>query len=277
MNELKINNNKEQLTPIEIALQIDEDGRTTSRKLYEFLELDKSNYSRWVKKNIINNEFAEENNDYFALVIDDERDFNPNPTKDFKLSAEFAKKLAMGSHTLKGEEARNYFVQVEDKLKEITKTMRLVLSDKDKAILNIVNATSDIERANAISYYDKVVTKPLLDQLDKYERFLCEKTGMLTKAELAIKLDCKPQTLASKLKKAKVYTPTSQISADFLKRYPNEKLIIECDNVYKDKNGNEHTKSGFQWTFSGAKTVVDYLVELDMVSFTENNGFKLKE
>ena len=79
------------------------------------------------------------------------------------------------------------------------------------------------------------------------------------------------------MKKAKVYTPTSQISADFLKRYPNEKLIIECDNVYKDKNGKEHIQHGFQWTFVGAKFVVDYLVELDMVGFTENNGFKLKE
>lgn len=33
-------------TPIEIALGIDENGMTTARKLYEFLGMDKSNYSR---------------------------------------------------------------------------------------------------------------------------------------------------------------------------------------------------------------------------------------
>lgn len=33
-------------TPIEIALQIDDDGYTTSKKLYEWLELDQSHYSR---------------------------------------------------------------------------------------------------------------------------------------------------------------------------------------------------------------------------------------
>ena len=41
-------------TPIEIALQIDKDGMTTLSKLYDFLEINPSNYSRWCRKNIIN-------------------------------------------------------------------------------------------------------------------------------------------------------------------------------------------------------------------------------
>ena len=45
-------------TPIEIALGIDEKGMTTARKLYEFLELNPSNYSKWLKRNITENEFA---------------------------------------------------------------------------------------------------------------------------------------------------------------------------------------------------------------------------
>ena len=45
-------------TPIEIALGIDENGMTTARKLYEFLEMDKSHYSRWYKQNVIDNAFA---------------------------------------------------------------------------------------------------------------------------------------------------------------------------------------------------------------------------
>ena len=52
-------------TPIEIALGVDENGMTTAKKLYEFLEMDKSHYSRWVKANIVDNEFATENEDYF--------------------------------------------------------------------------------------------------------------------------------------------------------------------------------------------------------------------
>ena len=50
-------------TPIEIALGIDKDGMTTARKLYEFLEMDSKNYSRWLKNNITENQFAEEGED----------------------------------------------------------------------------------------------------------------------------------------------------------------------------------------------------------------------
>lgn len=104
------------LTPIEIALGVDEDGRTTAKRLYDFLGLDKSHYSRWAKKNIEENEFAVINEDYSRLAIDGER--NPNPTIDYKLAASFAKKLAMGTHNEKGEAAKRYFIKVEEKLKQ---------------------------------------------------------------------------------------------------------------------------------------------------------------
>ena len=55
------------LTPIEIVLGIDENGMTTAKKLYEFLELDKSQYARWCRCNITGNEFAEENTDYWVF------------------------------------------------------------------------------------------------------------------------------------------------------------------------------------------------------------------
>ena len=54
-------------TPIEIALQIDSDGMTTLSKLYNFLEINPSNYSRWCRKNIINNPFANEGYDYIEV------------------------------------------------------------------------------------------------------------------------------------------------------------------------------------------------------------------
>jgi anti-repressor protein len=103
------------LTPIEIALGIDEEGRTTARKLYEFLELAKGQFSRWSKTNILENAFATENEDYEGFDINVEG----NETTDYKLSASFAKKLAMGTHNKKGEAAKNYFIKVEEKLKEI--------------------------------------------------------------------------------------------------------------------------------------------------------------
>lgn len=51
-------------TPIEIALKIDENGMTSLRNLYEFLELSSSQFTRWCKRNVLNNPFATENIDY---------------------------------------------------------------------------------------------------------------------------------------------------------------------------------------------------------------------
>ena len=105
-------------TPIEIALGIDENGMTTARKLYEFLELEPKNYSRWCKTNIVQNEFAEENVDFWAFVVNDERNFNPNPTTDYKLTAHFAKKLSVKGNSAKAEEAREYFTRLEERVKQ---------------------------------------------------------------------------------------------------------------------------------------------------------------
>ena len=117
MNEITINTANQ--TPIEIALGIDEEGMTTARKLYSFLELAQGQFSRWCRRNIIENDFAMENEDYVRLDINVE-----TPTggviqrEDYKLSASFAKKLSMQSKSAKGEQARQYFLKVEDKLKE---------------------------------------------------------------------------------------------------------------------------------------------------------------
>lgn len=98
MNELEISQVQ---TPIEIALGVDERGMTTAKKLYEFLELDEKNYSRWCRTNIVDNEFATENEDYEVFVTNEENPLGGRPTADYKLSSSFAKKLAMKSNSEK--------------------------------------------------------------------------------------------------------------------------------------------------------------------------------
>lgn len=116
---IKIGNeiqNVDMRTPIEIALDIDSEGMTTAKKLYEFLELDSSHYSRWCKNNITENEFAEENVDYWAFAINGER--GGQATTDYKLTAHFAKKLSVKGNSAKAEEAREYFARLEEKVKQ---------------------------------------------------------------------------------------------------------------------------------------------------------------
>lgn len=110
-NELMEQVNK---TPIEIALDIDEDGMTTARKLYTFLELAQGQFSRWAKSNIVDNEFATESEDYWGFDINVEG----NKTQDYKLTAHFAKKLSMKGNGEKAEEAREYFTHLEERVKQ---------------------------------------------------------------------------------------------------------------------------------------------------------------
>lgn len=103
-------------TPIEVALQIDENGMTSLKNLYEFLELDLKNYSRWCKRNISENPFATENIDYIVVRQSEER-FNPKPTCDYLLTSDFAKQLSMTVKNERGQQARQYFIACEQGLK----------------------------------------------------------------------------------------------------------------------------------------------------------------
>lgn len=114
MNELQ--QNTDFLTPIEVEIGVDENGMTTAKKLYSFLELSPSNYSKWCKTNITENSFAEENIDYWAFVLNDE--WGGQATTDYKLTAHFAKKLSVKGNGEKAEQAREYFATVEERVKQ---------------------------------------------------------------------------------------------------------------------------------------------------------------
>lgn len=112
-------------TPIEIALKIDENGMTSLKNLYKFLELEPKNYSRWCKRNIINNPFATENLDYIIVRQTEERP-NPNPTFEYKLTSDFAKQLSMTVKNERGQEARKYFIACEQGLKIATQKLQSI-------------------------------------------------------------------------------------------------------------------------------------------------------
>lgn len=119
-------------TPIEIMIQVDSEGKTTAKALYEFLELDKSHYSKWCKRNILENDFAEENVDYEVFALKGENPQGGRPTTDYKLTASFAKKLAMSCQNERGEQAREYFIKVEEKLKQTVNKKTLSSDEKAK-------------------------------------------------------------------------------------------------------------------------------------------------
>lgn len=137
MNELETSKMQ---TPIEIALGVDENGMTTARALYDFLELAQGQFARWAKTNIESNEFYEENKDWWGFDIMS----NGNNCKDYRLTTDFAKHLSMESHSARGKEARQYFITVEDKAKEMV-INRSQLSPQMQMLIGMVEAQAKQE------------------------------------------------------------------------------------------------------------------------------------
>ena len=173
-------------TPIEIALQIDKDGMTTASKLYAFLELLPSNFARWCKKNIVNNKFATENEDYFPFIMQEERDKpkNPKPKTDYKLTSEFAKKLSMTGNTEKHEQARNYFIACEQGLKIATVKLQARNDDIQALAQSVNNLVQKIDSKfdsleDRVSTLENNVTTPKV--LPKKQRFTYWSSKMFPK------------------------------------------------------------------------------------------------
>ncbi len=152
-------------TPIEIMLQVDSEGKTTAKALYEFLELHPAAYARWCKKNILENSFAEENVDYKVFNINVENPEGGRPTTDYKLTASFAKKLAMSSQTERGEQAREYFLKVEEKLKQ-TVSKKTTADDEKQAKLELQKMRAEAMKLNAQTRAYKV----LMQSIDKHKK-----------------------------------------------------------------------------------------------------------
>lgn len=164
-------------TPIEIALGIDEEGYTTARKLYSWLGLDFSNFSRWVKENILDNPFVDEK-DFSSFMTKT----NGRPSTDYKITAKLAKKLSMLSRTERGEQAKNYFIGCEQALVKIAKKQAEENHKKEiariKGIATRKDYTTTIKESkenermhgHAYSTYTDVIYKAVFDKNAKQLR-----------------------------------------------------------------------------------------------------------
>lgn len=171
-------------TPIEIALQIDKDGMTTASKLYSFLELDITHFSRWCRKNIVNNKFATENEDYVILAINGDNSSKGRPKTDYKLTSEFAKKLSMIGNTEKHEQARDYFIACEQGFKIATVKLQAKNDDIQALAQSVNNLVQKIDSKFdsleiRVSTLENNVTTPKV--LPKKQRFTYWSSKMFPK------------------------------------------------------------------------------------------------
>jgi len=178
MNEMILNRKQ---TPIEIALDIDDTGHTTAKKLYKWLELDTSHYNRWVKQSIIENPYASCGEDYSPLVAS-ENQGRGNYAQDYLLSASFAKKLAMSSRSPKGEETRDYFIKVEDALVKATEQKQKSMTQAELILMQAQQLVEQERRMLALESHNEVQDARLDELKEKQD-------AMETKLDPVIGMD----------------------------------------------------------------------------------------
>jgi len=106
--------------PVSELITISPEGLLTARELYDFLRLDRSHYSRWSKQYIVDNQFAIEYKDYELLAPNGKNILGGRPSVNYLLTIEFSKKLCMVSGSPVGEQARDYFIEVEKRYQQST-------------------------------------------------------------------------------------------------------------------------------------------------------------
>jgi anti-repressor protein len=140
--KIKINENQQQVV--------------SAKELYLKLGFDKSNWASWSRKNIVENEFALENEDWVGFVVST----NGNETKDYAISIPFAKRIAMMARTNVGEEIRRYFIECEKQLKQIQvpKSYAEALLEAGRIALELEQAQIKLNEAKPkIDFYDAVI------------------------------------------------------------------------------------------------------------------------
>jgi len=138
----------------------------SARELYQYLGYDISQWSRWILKNILNNEFAIENEDYTELDT-------KSRYKDFALSLDFSKKISMMARTEEGEKAREYFIAVEKQAIAKPRTHLQVIQSEMALLLENENLKLENEKMKPRSeFVEKVFNTDTLIDIGEVAKIL---------------------------------------------------------------------------------------------------------
>ncbi|AUD06986.1 antA/AntB antirepressor family protein [Spirosoma pollinicola] len=108
--------------------------------------------AHWSKKNIVNNQFDQENVDWIILDIMSSSN-NGSMTTDYELTFDFAERLSMVAQTDKGEEIRRWFQSLKKKVEALP-------ASQDDLILML--AQRNVETAKRLSVIE--------ERLDRFEQ-----------------------------------------------------------------------------------------------------------
>ena len=115
----------------------------SARELYLSIGLMANKWSRWFDRNIIRSEFFSEGKDWVGLPFAGTTVLGGKVARDFAISIDFAKHLALMAKTAKGHFYRNYLINLEKHVVENFTS----LSDDDRTMLELTRISPDTLKA----------------------------------------------------------------------------------------------------------------------------------
>ena len=137
-----------------------------ARELHAFLQ-SKQDFSTWIKNRVEQYDFVE-NQDFVIFSENSEKIQKGRPSKDYYITLDMAKELAMVERNDKGKQARQYFIECERKLRERQlKLAPTTYVEALRALADEVEAHNKTQEQLAIAapkseYFDKLVERNLL-------------------------------------------------------------------------------------------------------------------
>lgn len=141
-------------------IKIDNENKVDARELHAFLEIGKD-FSTWISEKI--NTYGFIIGSDYSPKLGNNTGLRGQPKKEYLLSLSCAKELCMLANNAKGKQARQYFIQCEEALKQLAAPPALSLSninDAEKILKYALEATKEIKKLKPkADFYDNYLSK----------------------------------------------------------------------------------------------------------------------
>ena len=247
---------KQLITITKQNIGAEEVNSVDARELHEFLE-NKYQFSNWINSRIKQYDFIQGTD----FIIIKNSYFSP-PRKDYTISIDMAKELAMVEKNQKGKEARKYFIQCEKELKQIqpklpsySESLRQLADSLDR------NKTLQLENKTQrrIVHTQKRKLKRQKPKVDYYNNVL-DSTADFTTTQIAKEVEMTATHLNIVLEQAGVqYKQSGQW---MLKKEYQDKGLTRTRTYLIEGTTGPKTSHSTVWTEKGRKFIIELLEDI---------------
>jgi anti-repressor protein len=247
---------KQLITITKQTIGNEEINAVDARELWVFLE-NGYEFSKWIKDRIKSYDFVQ-GVDFITKI---NSYFSP-PRKDYTISIDMAKELAMVEKNQKGKEARKYFIQCEKELKQIqpklpsySESLRQLADSLDR------NKTLQLENKTQrrIVHTQKRKLKRQKPKVDYYNNVL-DSTADFTTTQIAKEVEMTATHLNIVLEQAGVqYKQSGQW---MLKKEYQDKGLTRTRTYLIEGTTGPKTSHSTVWTEKGRKFIIELLEDI---------------